>query len=118
MGATKLIQIDSYMPCLTDKDIESAHKSIIDEIDIYNESGCKTFKFECVNGIEIYVEVEYVGFNYRRIRLQNTYVTYKIDDEYKSVDDCEEALDSLIHDSIYILNAKEEEEYELKEQYS
>lgn len=116
MGATKLIQIDSYMPCLTDKDIESAHKSIMDEIDIYNQDGYKLFEFKCANGITIHIEVNYCGFNYRRISLQNVYVMYKVDDEYKSIEEYQNAFNSLLIDSLYELNSKEEEEYELQEQ--
>lgn len=118
MGATKLIQIDSYMPCLTDKDIESAHKSIMDEIDIYNQDGYRLFEFECANGIAIHIEVNYCGFSYRRIRLQNVYVMYKVDGEYKSIEEYQNTFNGLLIDSIYELNSKEEEEYELENQYT
>jgi len=118
MGAIKLIRIDSFKPCLSEKDIESIHKSIMDEIDIYNQDGYNLFEFECANGIEIHVEVNYGGFNYRRIKFQNVYVMYKVDDEYKSIEEYEDVFNGLLIDSIYNLNSKEEEEYELENQLS
>lgn len=118
MGAIKLNQIDSYKPCLTDRDIENTCKSIIDKIDIYNEDGYRLFEFECANGITIHIEVNYCGFNYRMIRLQNVYVMYKDDDQFISIEEYENTIRSLIADSIYDINNKEEEEYELQEQYS
>lgn len=118
MGATKLIQIDSYMPCLTDKDIKNALKSITDEIDIYNHEGYRLFEFECANGIAIHIEVNYCGFNYRRIRLRHVYVMYKIDDEYTSIEEYEGVFHTLLMDFIEQLNLKEEEEYEHEKQLS
>ncbi len=118
MGAIKLIQIDSYKPCLTEKDIESAYKSIMDEIDIYNHDDYKLLKFECANGITIHVEVNYGGCTYRRINLQNVYVMYKVDDEYKSIEEYEHSFRSLISDRLYELNSKAEEEYEVENQYT
>jgi len=118
MGAIKLNQIDSFKPYLTQQDMESIHDKIIQELNVYGHDGYELLEFECANGITIHIEVDYKGFNYRRIQLKQTYVMYKVNDEYKSIDEYENTLSAKFQDSIYDLNTKEEEEYELENQFS
>lgn len=117
MGALK-IDIQDFKPCLTDESIDKIVKAIITKLDIYNYEGYKLLEFECANGINIDVEVNYRGFDYRNIQLNHIYVMYKVDEDYKSIEEYEEILNSLLSDAIGELNYKEEEEYEYEKQYS
>lgn len=117
MGALK-IDIQDFKPCLTDESIDKIVKAIITNLDIYNYEGYKLLEFECANGIKIDVEVNYRGFDYRNIQLNHIYVMYKVDEDYKSIEEYEEILNSLLSDAIETLNYKEEEEYETEKQYS
>ena len=117
MGALK-IDIQDFKPCLTDESIDKIVKAIITKLDIYNYEGYKLLEFECANGIKIDVEVNYRGFGYRNIQLNHIYVMYKADEDYKSIEEYEEILNSLLSDAIGELNYKEEEEYKYEKQYS
>lgn len=117
MGALK-IDIQDFKPCLTDESIDKLVKLIMSDLDIYSYEGYRLLEFECSNGIKIDVEVNYRGFGYRNIQLKNVYVMYNDGDDYRSIEEYEETLNSLLSDAIGELNYKEEEEYEYEKQYS
>lgn len=117
MGALK-IDIQDFKPCLTDESIDKLVKLIMSDLDIYSYEGRRRRSFECTNGIRIDIEANYRGSKYRSIQLKNVYVMYKVDDDWKSIEEYEGRLNSLLSDGIGELNYKEEEEYETEKQYS
>lgn len=117
MGALK-IDIQDFKPCLTDESIDKLVKLIMSDLDIYSYEGRRRRTFECTNGIRVDIEANYRGSKYRSIQLKNVYVMYKVDDDWKSIEEYEGRLNSLLSDAIGELNYKEEEEYETEKQYS
>lgn len=117
MGALK-IDIQDFKPCLTDESIDKLVKLIMSDLDIYSYEGHRLRSFECTNGIRVDVEADYRGSAYRSIQLKNVYVMYNDGDDYRSIEEYEETLNSLLSDAIGELNYKEEEEYETEKQYS
>ena len=111
MGALK-IDIQDFKPCLTDESIDKLVKLIMSDLDIYRYEGHRLRSFECTNGIRVDIEANYRGSKYRSIQLKNVYVMYNDGDDYRSIEEYEETLNSLLSDAIGELNYKEEEEYE------
>ena len=117
MGAQK-IDIQDFKPCLTDESIDKLVKHIMSDLDIYSYEGHRLRSFECTYGIRVDIEANYRGSKYRSIQLKNVYVMYNDGDDYRSIEEYEGTLNSLLSDAIGELNYKEEEEYEYEKQYS
>jgi hypothetical protein len=109
----KKIDVDSYIPYLTDNDIDKIVDEIVEIIDVYNQDSLHV-ELECKNGYVIEVDVYYTGFNYRIIKLKNVEM-YALNNNVidNLIDDFKCVIQDTLWDKIYELNNNEEIEYDI-----
>lgn len=113
MGAQQL-NINDYKPYLSEESIQAIVKQAVEMLDGYNREYFSD-EIHCSNGFMIEIQARYDGFNYRRIRISYLQVHLLENSTWVSDNDCEmyaNKISDLLHDAIYDLNDKSEQEYE------
>lgn len=112
MGLQEL-HIQDFRPCLSRTSIQKIAEEAASRLNVWNED-YRQEEIRCTNGYVFEIHAEYVGFNYRRIRITNTQVNlFDVEKQtYQSDEECESYCNSIcevIDDLITELNDKEEE---------
>lgn len=115
MGATKITTstleiVKSYRPVMLESQFKAIANSIVRELkDFYLHYGCRTFRFNCENGLRIDIEARYDDENGGSIELE----TIEISDNQENVFTSEEeSIGDLIDELLEQYNKEQEFNYD------